>query len=534
MSMLFDFPAFISAFQQFMRGSLFYILLANFALVCIFFVISRKDITARFGKIGKRAWIVFVIILIMGSSLRFNSPGCSDSAGLCFNYVETAKEMLKTQHVSDLWHPKAYSLLMAIGFFFFGQNYNVVYFFNLMISSLTIFLVFLLAYVLFKREDAALFSTLIYSLFPMSIIYAKLNESQTTSTFFLVLTIIVYLISLSANKRNIYTLFFLLMVFSLHARTDVSIFIPLFVLGFILNRKDISMKELKIPVVIFLMLMIPASYYYVFGAKLYGPSESHPYSERHYFASLEYMLPNVQRLLSDNLIAPDFYPIVLYIFLLFSLLFFVKERGVAYMVVLAASFFLLYGVWWRTIYGDMKPYELGLQPTLAILMGYGISRAKECMGNATKNRFLLKTTTVVKYAELLVTLFLIALVFHVSTNVFALEVHQKCLIENILYLGNRHIGDNDCLLFENVPPPSDKYFPVNTMEILLHNNYLATSLSGCGNRKAYYLYVNQTKDCLRFFGTGQPLFTSLESNYAINVVEKKGCVILYEVGGVNS
>ena len=58
MSMLFDFPAFISAFQQFMRGSLFYILLANFALVCIFFVISRKDITARFGKIGKRAWIV--------------------------------------------------------------------------------------------------------------------------------------------------------------------------------------------------------------------------------------------------------------------------------------------------------------------------------------------------------------------------------------------------------------------------------------------------------------------------------------------
>jgi len=518
----------ISDFAKFMSNNLFYILLINFVLILVFFIINRKDIAAQFKKIAKRTWLVFIIILILGSYLRFSSPGCSDMGGLCFGYVKTSTEMLETGHVSDLWHPKAYSLLMAAGFFFLGQNYSVVYYFNLVISSLTIFLVFLLAYVLFKRDDAALFSSLIYSLFPMSIIYAKLNASETTSVFFITLTVIIYLISISLNKRNLYFLFFLLVVFSLHVRTDASIFIPLFIAGFILNRKDIRLKELKVPFIVFLIFMLPTSYYFVVGDNIYGPSRDPHYNERPYTISPVYLIPNIEYNLSNNLLVSDYYPTILYLFLIFSLFFIPRERGIVYVALLAAGFFLLFGVWWMTIYSNTKLYQLALQPALAIMMGYGISMAKVYVEKFAETKLSLKIIYNVKYAGIFLILFLIILLFQTSANVFALKANDNCLIEDMIYSGN-FIGGDDCLLFENAPSDFVSAPPADFMKILMPDKYLAISLSACGNKERYYLYVNQTVCRHSFFGTEKSIFNSLQDKYKMKTVEKKGCVILYKI-----
>ena len=519
---------FISAFQTFMSGSLFYVLLINFVLICVFFVINRRDIAKQFKKIKKHTWFAFIIIFILGSYLRFSSPGCSATDGLCFNYVKTATDMLETQNVGDLMHPKAYSLLLAIGFLF-DQNYSTVYYFNLIISSLTIFLVFLLAYVIFKREDVALFSSLIYSLLPISILYAKLNASEVTAVFFFVMTVIIYLISIDLNKKNLYFLFFLLVVFSLQTRTDTSTFFLLFIGGFILNRKKIRMHELRIPLTLFIIFMIPASYYYIVGDSIYGPQSS-PYfhSNRTSTVSLSYIIPNIQYDLSNNLIVPTFYPTILYIFLLFSFFFVLKERGVLYLILLAAGFLLFYGLWWATIYTDPMLYQLALQPTLAILMGYGICRTKEYIEKIVESRHLLKISSTLKYTGILITLSLIIIVFQTSTNVFSLKTNGECFIESIVYF-DKYIGDNDCLLFEN---ESSQYFNRHTkdiLKILLPNKNLGTSLSECVNKEIFYVYVNETICPHTFFEAQKPVFDAIKNNYAMKIIEKKGCITLYKI-----
>jgi len=531
--MIFDFSNFLLPyFRGFMSNSLFYVLLINFVLICMLFAINRRDVTAPFKKIRKHAWLVFIIILILGSYMRFSSPGCSNQTGVCFNYVKTATEMLENQYVRDLGHPKAYSLLMAIGFFFFGQNYSVVYYFNLVMSSLTILMVFLLAYVLFKREDAALFSALVYSLFPMPIIFAKLNASEVTAVFFFTLTVLVYLISLDLNKRNMYILFALLAVFSLSVRTDATTFFLLFAAGFFLNRRKLKLKELRIPIAVFLLFMIPASYYYMVGYDIYGPLRDPHYNERPYVASPAYIVTNVQKHLSDNLTASKFYPPILYFFLLFSLLFLRKERGVLYLSLLAAGFFLFFGLWWMTIYNSTQLYQLQLQPTLAVLMGYGIARAKDHIDGIVENRGLLKITPAIRYSGILVTLFLIALVFQAYTNVFAPKAGNDCLIESIIYLGNKYIGDNDCLLFENTHSDVFNAFPVDAMKILLPDKNISTSsLAACGNKQAFYLSVDQTICPHTLFGFEKPVLKTLENKYAMKVLEKKGCITLYKIEG---
>lgn len=515
-------------FQSFLSSNLFYILLVNFVLICVLLIINLRDIASLFRKIKIHIWVALILIFVLGSYLRFTSPGCSSFDGLCWDYVKTSVNMLETQTVGDFWHPKAYSLLMGIGFFLFGLNYNTILYLNLMLSSLTIFLVFLLTYILFKREDVALFSSLIYSLFPMAILYANINASEVTSVFFVTLTVLVFLISLRLEKRGLYLLSFLLLVFSLNIRTDNAIFIPIFIIGFILNRNKFQVKKLMIPLIIFSIFMIFASYYFIIGDDIYGPARDPHYEERPATFSLSYLIPNIQYHLSMNLAEPSVYPTILYVFLLFSLLFVLKERNIIFPVSWIIFFFLFYGVYWATIYTSPQLYQLTLQPALAVLMGYGIFKAKDSVERIGKKRFSLKIPYMVKSAGVFVILLLILFLFHSSSNVFALEKHE-CLIDNIIHLGG-YIGDNDCLLIENSRSNFSAFSPINVMGMLLPDKYVSISLSDCENKdETYYLYINHTVCYVTVLGHERPIFEQLEKEHTLKIVEEKWCAYLYKI-----
>ena len=515
-------------FQSFLSGSLLYILLINFVLICVLILANIRNIASFFRKIKIHVWVAFILIFLLGSYLRFTSPGCGSHDGLCWNYAKTSVNMLENQIVEDFWHPKGYSLLMAAGFFLFGSNYNVILYLNLLLSSLTILMIFLLAYILFKRDYVALFSSLIYSLFPMSVILAKLNASEVTSVFFIMLTFLMYFISIKAGKRGLYLLFLLLLVFSLHVRTDNSIFIPLFIMDFILNRKKFQIKKLKIPLLIFLIFMIPVSYYYIIGDNIYGPARDPHYEERPVTFSLGYLIPNVQYHLSSNLAKPYVYPTILYAFLLFSLVFASKERNLTFLFSWVAFFFLFYGLYWATLYTNPQLYQLTLQPALAILMGYGIFKAKDLVERTVENRFPFRIPHMVRTTGVFVVLILILLLFHSSTNVFVFE-KDDCLIDNIIHFGS-YVKDNDCLLFESSQSNYCMSSPEMVMKILLPDKHLTSSFSGCRNKGGkYYLYVNHTMCDTTFFGYGRLIFDQLKKNHTLALVEEKGCTRLYKI-----
>jgi len=513
------------AFQSFLSNILFYILLVNLALICGLLIFNAKHITVHFRKVKIHVWITFILILILGSYLRFNSPGCGSHDGLCWDYVKTSVNMLENQKVEEFYHPKGYSLLIALGFLLFGQNYNTILYLNLLLSSLTILLVFLLAYVLFEREDVALFSSLIYSLFPVSIIFAKLNASEVTSVFFILLTFLFYLVSIKSRRRSLYLLFFLLLVFSLQVRTDNSLFIPVFVGGFLLYRKRIDMRKIRIPLIVFLIFMIPVSYYYLIGDSIYGPGRDPHYEERPFTFSLSYLIPNIQYHISSNLADPASYPPVLYLFLLVSLPFILKERNLIILILWVASFFMFYGLYWATIYTCPQLYQLSLQPVLAILMGYGIFKVKEVIENLIE-KFSGKIPHAAKTTGVFLVLFLILLLFYSGTGVFTPR-RQDCLIDNIILFGT-YVGDG-CLLIEDSQSDFCMWSPERVMNVLLPDKRIATSLRECEGRKMYYLYINHTMCDTTFFGYDRPIFSQLEENYGLGVVEERGCAILYRV-----
>ncbi|NIO20629.1 MAG: hypothetical protein GTN76_07795 [Candidatus Aenigmarchaeota archaeon] len=514
-------------FQSFLSYNLIYILLINFVLICVLFLLNIRYIVSLFKKIKIHVWIAFILIFILGSYLRFASPTCGSYDGLCWDYVKTSVNMLEGRGVEDFWHPKGYSFLIATGFFLFGSNYNTIFYLNLVFSSLTIFIVFLLAYILFKRDDVALFSSMIYSLFPMSVIYAKFNISEITSVFFVTLTILVFLISLRLEKRGVYLLSFLLLVFSLHVRTDNSIFVPLFIIGFILYRDKLKIEKLKIPLVIFLIFMIPVSYYYITGDDIYGPVRDPHYEERPYTFSLSYLIPNIQYHLSSNLAHPSFYPTILYFFLLFSLLFVLKERNLIFPISWIILFFLFYGLYWATLYTSPQVYQLTLQPSIAILMGYGIFKAKDLIEWITENKSSLRIPYVVRTTGVFAVLILILFLFYSGTNVFAFEKHD-CLIDDIIHFGS-YVKDKDCLLIEDSQSNFCMCNPEMVMEILLPDKHLSTSLSGCeSGEEIYYLYINHTMCGTTFFGHGRPVFEQLEKERKLKILESKVCVSLYK------
>ncbi len=514
-------------FQSFLSNTLFYILLVNFALICVLFLLNTKRMASEFKNIRIHAWIAFIVILLLGSYLRFDSPGCSSHDGLCWDYVKTSVNMLENQKVEDFWHPKGYSLLIALGFLLFGQNYNTILYLNLILSSLTIFIVFLLAYVLFEREDVALFSSFIYSLFPMSILYAKLNASEVTSVFFILLTFLLFFISIRAGRRSLYLLFLLLLVFSLHVRSDNSLFIPVFIVGLLLYRKRIDMKKVRVPLLIFLIFMIPVSYYYIVGDDIYGPARDPHYEERPVTFSLSYLIPNIQYHLSSNLADPASYPPVLYVFLLLSLFFIPRERNLIFPVLWVVFFFLFYGLYWATIYTSPQLYQLSLQPVLAILMGYGIFKAKETIENLIEKSSA-KILHSAKTTGVFLVLFLIFFIFYSGTNVFAPQGHD-CLIDNIFLLGT-HVGEDECLLIENSQSNFCMCQPGMVMRILLPGKRITTSLQNCEGRGTYYLYINHTMCDTTFFGYDTPIFSQLREDHKLEMVEERGCATLYKIG----
>ncbi|UCD07394.1 MAG: glycosyltransferase family 39 protein [Candidatus Aenigmatarchaeota archaeon] len=508
-------------------NSLFYILLLNFILICILFILNRKDIFSYFRKIRKITWVIFILILVFGSGLRIAFPGCSDSSGLCWNHVVRGQIMLEEQKIYEFKYSSGYPFMVALSFFFFGASFESVLFLNLLMSSLTILLVFLLTWTLFKKDSVSLFSTLIYSLLPASVYFAKLNASEVISTFFATIAVLIFLISLELGKKRLYYLSGLLLVFAIHARLDNSIFIPFFILGFLLKRKDISFKNLKLPIILFLIFMIPVSYYYITVNENFGTwndpvvSETHPYTFSH-----TYLIPNIARHFSF-LARPGDYPLILYLFLFISLLFIRREKNVLFPVFWIALFLLFYGLYWASYFSGLDLYHLLLHPALAILIAYGIFSVKNVLERCSEKILSIKFSPNMKMFTSVIILFLIFSVFFFNTNVFAFEEEGNCLMTNMLSVSGS-VGSNDCLLIEN---PQSWYLSTNSnrmMKIIFHGKNVTTSLDRCEG-EIFYMYVDTATCAHSFFGEEKPLMDKLKNETVLTEVDRKGCVTLYRV-----
>jgi len=227
---------------------LFYFMLAHFVLLIFLFWANIKYLFREIKKIDKKIWIILLIIFLFGFYLRNSeywlgpySDGYvyQESAHLWVQHGEYVKScalgnQLDCKLFEQVLFLPGYPFIIALIHLTFGINSLNASIISAILSSLTIIIVFFIAYLIFKKPIIGLWSALVYAIIPINILYSQTGLSRPSGLFFLGLAILFYLIAA-------WLLFITLLSYSIYIRPEIYILIPLFLI-FLISFKWSGIK----------------------------------------------------------------------------------------------------------------------------------------------------------------------------------------------------------------------------------------------------------------------------------------------------
>tara|TARA_Y100000310_G_scaffold267551_1_gene279591 strand:+ start:2983 stop:4737 length:1755 start_codon:yes stop_codon:yes gene_type:complete len=249
-------------------------LLVNYFLLFILLLLSFKNIKNEFKKIDKKIWIALLLILLLGFSLRmFVAPHAHRvlfDEDIYLNVAQNIKNELKAclcdyGTTNECYtcipnkQPHAYSTFISIFFFFFGVKESVAYTTTIIIGTLSIFLIFAVVYLLFRRQSTALYASLIFTLIPEHIRWSATTSLGPFFVFTTLLTVILFLLYFRTKSYLILTTAILSFAIALQGRPEAGLLVILIGLLFILFNKNL-LKDIKnyrfILLILLLMILI--------------------------------------------------------------------------------------------------------------------------------------------------------------------------------------------------------------------------------------------------------------------------------------
>ena len=233
-------------------------------IITVLIILNLKRITGQFKSIRKKTWAILLLILIFGFYLRLSSGiTFQPSHEIEWEYSSFAKHIVEEGQVPLFVHPYGYTFLLSIIFRLFEANILSVFFFNLIIGSLSIILMFLFCYSLFRRNSIALVSAFMLAILPKHIYFSRVGASENLWVFFALLTLTSLVLSIKINNLKIYFLTFSLFAYLGEIKTESLALIVIFVIYFFLNRKKVSFSKILIASSLLILLCLPVSYWYV-------------------------------------------------------------------------------------------------------------------------------------------------------------------------------------------------------------------------------------------------------------------------------
>jgi 4-amino-4-deoxy-L-arabinose transferase-like glycosyltransferase len=249
----------------------------HFILLIIFVFMNRRTILKHFLRVKRETWILLFLIFLFGFFLR----NAEYWYGLNLDdYVplETAKYLLlEGKHVKacsggmlgecyayhQVLQPPGFPYLITLIYIVFGINSMPVLAFSGILSSITIIIIFLLCYLMFRNEKIGLYSSLVFAIIPIDIFFSGTGNVRVISVFFTALTILFFLIALKKNDMKTWILFALAFSFSTYIRQENYVmFIP-FIAGMIITRYDIieNINKLIVAQIVFSAFQIHNLYW---------------------------------------------------------------------------------------------------------------------------------------------------------------------------------------------------------------------------------------------------------------------------------
>ncbi len=438
--------------QHFIMYYYIYILLLHLGLIVLFIVLNFKKIVVQFSTIKNKTWIFLILIFIFAIVLRFTlSPMADSYQSAGGEYMLSAKSILVhhryigcdeggfyncKQEITPP-HPGGYPVLLSFFYMTFGASLQTTLIFNILFGALTTTVVFLLFYLLFRDEIGALFAALILAILKSHIVFSGTAEATVLNLFFITLTFFLLILSLKIKSYKIYTLFLLLLFYSVHIKTEnllIFPFIAVFLYLFREEPKELNSRKLlriqkkespffKISILILLFLLFSVSFFIIYQSN--NPAFRSDDKE----TMLSLGLFNRDKHLFLNELGRFTIPFILLLgcgFIFWK----THKNKILFLIIWALSFGLFYTSYYVD---DIQRYILTAYSSFAILIGLGISNIL----NFVKKKKLVSTKLVIALLFIIFIVYLIkvkpvsdGMISEIGSAVEALPKSSYILVAN--------------------------------------------------------------------------------------------------------
>ncbi len=279
-----------------------------FILLAAFLAASARDILREAKKISAKSWFILLLIFNLALIIRFFI--LSHHPQVFYDevtFIETAENYYRNglnvqNHMGNyrnqfLICSTGWPFLVSMIFRITGVNIMAAYYLSAMLSVLTTVLVFWTGTLMFKNENAGLWSAFIFCVYPVFLRLSTSSAMGTSSIFFVFLTLLAFILYFRTRSIPLLYFSFCSLAYTINIRQEAFIAIlPLLILFFLLFHPDLK-SEFKKPhiyicfliAVIFAIPPASASYYGV-STGFYYFYESPEAMQRHIWHNVQYNL----------------------------------------------------------------------------------------------------------------------------------------------------------------------------------------------------------------------------------------------------
>jgi len=434
------------------RVLIFPLIFLNFVLLLFFICFSFREFKSFFKKIKRRTWWLILLIILLALSLRiFISP----HGTLMFEdegwYMDTAEKVLEADfnYFSDgMYKSTGWPFIISLSFFFFGKDNLVAHYASSVLGVLTVFNIFCLSLLLFRKEKIALWSAFLFSLIPVHIVWSGSAETAVPSVFFVTLALFFSLLYFKQKAGSLLWLSLFAVIFAAQVRMENYFLLPLFLLGLFIFKvnpfKKDSFKSVFIKIILIgliLIMSLPNLFnnlnHYLFNN--WNTIDTGQYAPNWGISNFIYNW--VQQ--GSHLFDGEYHPLIFSIFLILGIIYAIKKnkKALIFLGTWFLIFFLIYFVSWPGLNPKSRLF-LNFYPITVIFAGCGVY----LINNLVKHE---------RFKNILTLILIIALLLSFFPSIKR-EIERKNFLSQsrmeteIVHLAAKHLPDN-CLIVSNLP-----------------------------------------------------------------------------------
>jgi len=231
-----------------------WLLTLNIILILFFIHRNFEILKRKFNNISKTVWIALFIILLFAVAIRITgSPWMHHDYFAEWDYMTASGEMVQNGKFAECnygnfelcnqYNPIPYKIgfpfITATAYFLFHQAAVVTKSTNLFFSVFNVLLIFMLAYLFFKREDAALWSAAFYAIFPLEILFSTTGTPDIISVTVSMFAFITLIIFVEQSNYDMLALAVFVFVLLVQMRNEAHIFLLLAVLYVLIFNRSL-------------------------------------------------------------------------------------------------------------------------------------------------------------------------------------------------------------------------------------------------------------------------------------------------------